>query len=752
MVFVRRNPTSDAGGASDLARTSNQSGSFVRRSAGVLVFRRKRIVMNERTVLVASAALFASIATLAVAADDSDTPVANDSAGEVFTPEHVAKLRMVSSARIAPDGQRIAYVLRVPRTPVAEPSGSSWAELHVIGADGTSRPYVSGEVSVGQVEWTPDGTGISFLAKRGKDAHRSLYVIPIDGGEASKVLSHKSDIASYSWSPDGKRVAFIATDPVADDRKSLVEKGFNQQIYEEEFRPTRVLVGSINSDDEPRALEIEGFPSDLHWSPRGDRLALTIAPTPLIDDWFMKRKIHVVDVESAQVFAVFDTPGKLGPLAWNPSGTKLAFLSAEDIHDPNAGRLMVVPAVGGAPKQLPFPGEGDFDAIVWKDDFTVSYIASVGATCSIGEYHIDAEKPRVLVEKGSLVASDLSISRDGSRIAFLSSHPEYPNEVFALRTSEESPRRLTTSNDWLDAMRFAKQEIVRYKARDGLELEGILIRPLDEKEGERYPLILRVHGGPEAHDRNGWTSFYSGPGQVASARGFAVFHPNYRGSTGRGVAFSKLGQSDYAGKEFDDLVDTVDHLVSIGLVDKDKVGVTGGSYGGFATAWCSTYHSERFAAGVMFVGISDQISKFGTTDIPNEMFLVHARKKLYGNWEWFLERSPIYHVEKSRTPLLILHGKEDTRVHPSQSMELYRHLRHLGKTPVRLVLYPGEGHGNRKSAARFDYHLRMLRWFEHYLKGDGGEPPAPELEYAPEKEKDEDSESSEEGSEDKAGE
>ena len=141
-----------------------------------------------------------------------------------------------------------------------------------------------------------------------------------------------------------------------------------------------------------------------------------------------------------------------------------------------------------------------------------------------------------------------------------------------------------------------------------------------------------------------------------------------------------------------------------------------------------TFHSERFAAGVMFVGVSNQISKSGTTDIPDEMYLVHARKRIWQDWQFFLERSPIYYVEKCQTPLLIMHGKNDTRVHPSQSMELYRNLKILEK-PVRLVFYPGEGHGNRKAAGRYDYNLRMMRWMQHYLQDGGGEIPEYELDY-----------------------
>jgi dipeptidyl aminopeptidase/acylaminoacyl peptidase len=240
---------------------------------------------------------------------------------------------------------------------------------------------------------------------------------------------------------------------------------------------------------------------------------------------------------------------------------------------------------------------------------------------------------------------------------------------------------------------------------------------------------MAVHGGPESHVPDGWVTRYSYPGQVAAARGFAIFYPNYRGSTGRGVAFSKMGQADAAGKEFDDLVDGVDHLIALGLVDKNKVGITGGSYGGYASAWGATFYSDRFAASVMFVGISDNVSKLGTTDIPQEMYLVHHRKHLWEDWEYFIQRSPIRHIEKNRTPTLILHGKNDPRVHPSQSLELFRHLKTLNQAPVRLVLYRGEGHGNRKAAARLDYNLRMLRWMEHYLQGPGGDPPHLELNY-----------------------
>ena len=282
-------------------------------------------------------------------------------------------------------------------------------------------------------------------------------------------------------------------------------------------------------------------------------------------------------------------------------------------------------------------------------------------------------------------------------------------------------------NPLLAGLQLGEQRVFSYEARDGVRIDGVLITPPGEAPEGGWPLILSVHGGPEAHDSDGWLTSYSDPGHIGAGDGYAVYYPNYRGSTGRGVDFAKAHQQDYAGTEFDDLVDAVDALAEAGIVDPDRAGITGGSYGGYASMWGATALSEHFAASVAFVGISDNISKFGTTDIPTEMYHVHARIWPWEDWRFFLERSPIFHVDKAQTPLLILHGEEDTRVHPSQSMELYRHMKVRTDTPVRLIFYPGEGHGNRRAAAQFDYAHRMMRWFDHYLMGEGGEPPAQEL-------------------------
>jgi dipeptidyl aminopeptidase/acylaminoacyl peptidase len=668
-----------------------------------------------------------ALASLLAAASAAQEP-------EVLTPHSVARLRGVGSAAISPDARWIAYVLSVPREAGKDDDGAGWSELHVLErVSGRSRPFITGKGNVGSIDWTPDGKGIAFLAKREGDKATSLYVIPVDGGEARRALGLATGIRAYSFSPDQSRVAVVAEEPEPEARKKEQEKGFKQEIYEEDWRPARLWIAKpFDAEAKPEPLSIEGSLHQVLWSPKGERIAISRTPTPLVDDEYVRQRVAVVDAGTGEVVAEVANPGKLGDIGWSPDGEHLALISAADLNDPAAGRLMIVSASGGEPADLLPRYLGAVDSFAWADSGSILYVASQGVWSVLEELDLAQREagPKTLVPTGGPVLAGLTLSDDGQHAAFVGQSPSHPGEVFTMSHGDAAPRRLTDSNPWLADVRLAQQELVRFKARDGLEIEGLLIHPLEEQEGVRYPLVLYVHGGPEAHHSNGWLTGYSAPGQVAAARGIATFYTNYRGSTGRGVEFSKLSQGDPAGKEFDDLVDAVDHLIERGLADSRKVGVTGGSYGGYATAWLSTRYSDRFAAGVMFVGISNKISKVGTTDIPDEEFLVHARHRPWENWQLFLERSPIYHAEEAHTPLLILHGKDDPRVNPGQSREIYRHLKLHGRAPVRLVFYPGEGHGNRKAAARLDYNLRMMRWLEHYLTGPGGDPPPYAIEYA----------------------
>jgi dipeptidyl aminopeptidase/acylaminoacyl peptidase len=255
---------------------------------------------------------------------------------------------------------------------------------------------------------------------------------------------------------------------------------------------------------------------------------------------------------------------------------------------------------------------------------------------------------------------------------------------------------------------------MRYRAGDGLEIEAVLIRPVGFVEGIRFPLVVCVHGGPESADLDSWNNDYGGPGHALAERGAFVLFPNYRGSSGRGVAYAKADHRDLGGREFTDVLDGIDHLVAKGWVDPARVGITGGSYGGYFTALGVTRHSERFAAGVELFGITNWESFLGQSDIPVENSLVHWALWCYEHAALCRDRSPVAHVAEARTPTLILQGEKDLRVPKPQSDELYAALR-WKQVPVEYVVYPREEHGFRERAHRLDALTRLLAWMQRYL-------------------------------------
>ncbi|GAB5353255.1 hypothetical protein AAMO2058_000021700 [Amorphochlora amoebiformis] len=466
-----------------------------------------------------------------------------------------------------------------------------------------------------------------------------------------------------------------------------------------------------------------------------------------------------------------------GPLVWSPDSSRIGYIKAASPSDPKASQLCIA-TIGATSLHnseinvTPDNFEGHVENVQFITPSLVLTQASQGCEVKLRTVRLPAQELTPSFKTSGIevkppsnvsavqwtrisLASQFSDSQKLSRAVFLGSSPEHPPEVFTVDLSvnpgvhgtnpgirSDNPgvriercERLTESNVWARNRLTSRQEIIRWKARDGLWIEGVLMWPVG-RVSKPSPLIVAVHGGPESHCRNNWLSSYSRPGQIASAKGYFVLYPNYRGSTGRGVKFSQANQGRMALEEFDDILDGVHYLANQGLVDLTRVGITGGSYGGYASAWGATRHSEHYQASVMSVGVSDQVSKHLTTDIPEEIEAVHWLKNPITDLEAFIRSSPIAYLKYANTPLLIMHGKNDTRVPPTQSIELFRGLKMKGDVRARLVLYEKEGHGNRRYANRLDFSLRQMRWFDHYLATPETEedrrrrpPPVREVEY-----------------------
>jgi dipeptidyl aminopeptidase/acylaminoacyl peptidase len=631
-----------------------------------------------------------------------------------FTPELVATLKSVTGSVISSDGKYVAYTVSNPADPFKENSANKNLLYILNTTTGETKPYFTSS-NVSAVAFRPVKGTVTFLTKGVDDSGNALYEINLNGGEATKIFSTADGILNYTWQNSGIQIAYSVK---ASAKAPATTLTYKPDFFEEEFATQKGYIVTPGTDKpEPRLINAKGTLYLMSWSADGSKLAISVTPTSSVDDSYMKQQVMVVDAATGNVINTIENEGKLGKIVWSPDGKQLALHSANNINDPTDGSIMLVAATGGKPKNIDPGFLGKYENISWTNGAYIHFWASEGTASLIGTIRADGTGKQILFKSNEHAITGYSVATNGA-ISFTANSPSHPSELFTIAATKNAlPVKRTTSNSWIADLKFGKQEVIKFPARDGkYEIEGILIYPLNYQAGVAVPLITVVHGGPESHYSNGWLTGYSSPGQMGAVDGYAVFYPNYRGSTGRGLDFGYSSQADMAGKEFDDVIDGIDYLISKGIVDKNRVGVTGGSYGGYATAWMSTYYSKRFAAAVMFVGISNNVSLWGTSDIPEEMFLVHARKRLWDNWDGFLKTSPVYYVDRAQTPLLIMHGANDPRVHPGQSLELYRHIKvRKPDLPVRLIYYPGEGHGNSRSGSKYDYNLRMMQWFDTYL-------------------------------------
>jgi dipeptidyl aminopeptidase/acylaminoacyl peptidase len=635
-----------------------------------------------------------------------------------LTPGQVVELRMVGRVAMAPDGGSVAYTLSVPRRD-SEGPGRSHEEIHVVSVDDKLvRRLTHSPGRTTSPAFSPDGDTLAFLAKRGDDEHSQIHLLPLAGGEARRLTAAGSDVLSFAWAPDGRSIAFLSVDPVSEDRKTAETTGRDWKVYGLEERPRRLWQVDPASGETRQVTSDGSSVWSFDWFPDGRRLAVTVSDRPDTDSSYIYKRLAVVPADGGVPSTLWDAPGKMGAPEVSPDGRFVAINAAVSANDPAAGSLFVIDASTGRAINRTAGARLTVTWVGWAGAEDILYTAHEGTGSILAAVPpLDGEARRLAV--GPPIFSRASLSGDGRTIALAASTARHPDEVFVLDRRDGQLRRLTESNPELASADLGRQEVYRWETSDGWTIEGILITPAGaDARGPKppYPLITVVHGGPESCWHDGWNTSYSRWGQVLAGRGYAVLMANYRGSTGRGVAFSKGDHRDLAGREFRDILEGVDSLVAEGIVDPARVGIGGGSYGGYLSAWAATRHSQRFAAAVVFAGITNWISFTGTTDIPEENAVVHWDLDPYERSGLAWDRSPLAHLAGATTPVLIAHGENDRRVPLGQGVELHTALRLRG-TPVELVTYPRAGHGLRERAHRLDYMNRSLDWFDRWVKG-----------------------------------
>lgn len=631
-----------------------------------------------------------------------------------LTPDDVVTLKTVGSVSMSSNGDHIAYTLSVPRYE-GESIGRNYSELYIIpSTGGDSIAVIEKPGSAGSPQWGVDGRLYFFSRITEHHNQTQVYSVNASGNDLMRHTSAEHGLSSFSWNADGSVLAYTAMDPVSEEQKRLEEEGFDMIVAGENQRYARLWVQPAG--EEATIVTPESmYVWDFEWSTVDNRLAIRVSDEPGADIDQMYSRYALIEQDGSDYVELMSSPRKKAAMSWSPDGQYLAVLAGKVYSDALPQRIWLLNTDGSENRDVtPTAWEGTPESIHWMDSETLLFTAVERSATGLYSMNLARLAPRMLIGGDELIFRNVTM--DTSRNLYTASvnTASHPGEVYTMNL-RRGYQRLTDHNPWLADREFGEQSSITWAGADDLEIEGILIKPVGYQEGVRYPLVVLPHGGPEGISLNGWNTRALYPVQVLANEGYVVFEPNYRGSGGRGTAFASANHRDLGGKEFDDVLLGIDHLDETGLIDSERVGISGTSYGGYFSAWAATRYSDYFAAGITFAGLSNWISFMGTTDIPHEMSVVHWDLYWFDNPGQNWERSPVAWLNQATTPLLVAHGLADDRVHTEQSIQLHQFLDMLD-IPTGLILYPREPHGLTERAHQLDFMNRVVDWFELYLK------------------------------------
>jgi dipeptidyl aminopeptidase/acylaminoacyl peptidase len=644
-------------------------------------------------------------------------------------PQDVYELTGPSDPRLRPDGQEVAYVVWW----IDEEENEYRQAIWLAAVDGSSPPrqFTSGPKDA-QPRWSPDGTQLAFVSGRGeKDAKRQLYVMPVGGGEPRKLTDLKEDVGEPVWSPDGTRIAFTARVPdeayeEEDDRKRAPRR-FTRLFYKLDNvgwtgdRRRHLYVVPVDGSAEAKQLTDGDF-EDSHpaWSPDGKTIAFASARE---ENWDIEllTDIYTVPAVGGEPERLTPNDGLYGAPAYSPDGKLLAVKWAPGGFDfPRHTQVAVVdPATGDDRRVLtesldrqcePYP---ELREPIWDGDRIVFSIEDGG---SVHVYAVspDGGDPE-LVLAGEHVLNGYDAV--GGKLAYVAT------KAPALAELHVDGTKLTDLGAaFAKGRRLVEPERFTAVSADGSEVDAWILRPAGMEEGKRYPLLLNIHGGPFTQYGNGFFDEF----QVYAGAGFAVVYSNPRGSSGYSEEWGRAICGPGAGLgpgwgtvDYEDVMAVTDEaLQRFDFIDPERLGVIGGSYGGFMTSWIVS-HSNRFTAACSERAVNNLVSMYGSSDL-GWVFKSYHGEFVHDDVDAYLQMSPWTYAKDIETPLLILHSENDLRCNIEQAEQLYTTLRLL-RRDVELVRFPGEGHELTRSggpAHRVQRFELLLDWFGRRLATD----------------------------------
>lgn len=646
-----------------------------------------------------------------------------------MTFDDVMSIKTVSSAAISPDGKLVAYSVSYSDMKDNERRNEIWM---VATSGGTPRKFTSGKNDSSPV-WSPDGQWLAFLSSRpaatgstppgpapSGPPRTQLYLISPFGGEAEQLTESKTGVTAFTWSNDSKRIAYIAQAPLSDTEEKKQKDKDDAIVIDEGFRFSRLWTIEIPSRASKEIVKENLVLSDPQFSPDGSTISFTSNPTTKADDGSLS-DIYLVKADgSAKPVKLLENDGPDVSARWSPDGKWISYSSREASGGlPKFTRLYVRPAQGGQPKQLASAFDGPIPSVTWSKDSSTLYFSTADRTTSqVFSVNLSsgAVKP---VSNGAGVIGSFSISAAGGKAAFTRSSLDEPPDLFLTDLNAFKPVKLTDHNPQVRQIALGKGEVIKWKSKDGMEIEGILILPVGYQPGRTYPTWANIHGGPSGVWTQAFPSAPTNYAHVLAGKGWAVFLPNVRGSSGYGERFLLANVRDWGGGDYQDIQTGLDELVRRGIADSQRLGQSGWSYGGYMTAWTLT-QTNRFKAVMVGAGLTNMFSMYSTNDLQTTL------EGYFGGQPWndleaYTRASAMTFIKKAKTPTLILHGQNDQRVPIGQAQELYMGLKKNG-VPVSLVFYPREGHGLQEPRHQLDKMTREYSWFAKYVLGQEGDP------------------------------
>jgi dipeptidyl aminopeptidase/acylaminoacyl peptidase len=652
--------------------------------------------------------------------------------------DDVMNIKAIQGATVSPDGRHVVYAVREW---VAEQDRME-SRTHVwrVATDGSApaRQITFGDKGESQAQFSPDGKYISFVSARGAaDAKSQIYLMPLEGGEAWKLTDAKESVSSYSWAPDSATIAYVANDPRSAAEEADIKKRDDERVFEGDFRFAHAWVVDVATKQATRVTEgtaytVQGAPS---WAPDGKRFVFGAAVTPMLRD--NRRDVYVATLVQAngptgqqanRIEKISTNWGNDGNPRWSQDGATIAWVGEPNntapMPDGTASgvvmqqRLMLYNVSAKTIKDTLTPNfDSDAGNPVWTNEGTrVLFVTGKRAYTEAFAYDLSSGTYTQLTQKRTIGAT--SVSKDSKTIVVTMDAPDSSTEIYVTDPSFTNLKRLTNTNPQLAEVAQGETEVVTWKSSDGVEVEGVLLKPVGFQAGKKYPTLVVAHGGPAGAYVNGFRLGGLEGGQVWAGRGWAVFYPNPRGSSNYGQKTLAANVNDWGGGDFKDIMTGVDALIARGIADPDKLAHIGWSYGGYMTAWTIT-QTSRYKAAMVGAGLTNMWSMYGTNDIPSVLIAYFGGIPNAKTLPLYLDRSAMSHIDKVTTPTLILHGANDERVPTGQAYELYRGLKDRGKA-TELVFYPREGHGFTEYYHQKDRMQRIYDWVSKYTLGPGG--------------------------------